>query len=156
MGTLIGIYVTDRAGAPMQSQDAATLVSGKGIVGDRYFESRGKFSPKVQDPDHEVTLIEIEQIRHYNAAFGTGLGPEDLRRNLVTEGIRLNDLVGQEFAVGEAVLRGVRLCEPCDYLAGMTERGVLTGLVHRAGLRAGIVRGGAVRVQDIVTPGASR
>jgi MOSC domain-containing protein YiiM len=150
MATLVGIYVADRAGAPLRSLQDATLVPGKGIEGDRYFASRGKFSPDVQDPDHEVTLIEIEQIRHFNAATGMGYGPEDLRRNLVTEGVKLNDLVGREFAVGGAVLRGIRLCEPCNYLAGMTDPQILTGLVHRAGLRAGIVRGATIRVLDTV------
>ena len=150
MGTLVGIYVADHAGAPMRSVAGANLVPGKGIEGDRYFGNRGKFSPDVQDPDHEVTLIEIEQIRHFNVSSGLGFGPEDLRRNLVTEGVRINDLVGREFAIGDVVLRGIRLCEPCDYLAGMTDRQVLTGLVHRAGLRAGIVRGGTIKVQDTV------
>jgi MOSC domain-containing protein YiiM len=150
MGILVGIYVTDRAGSPMRSIDQATFVRGKGIVGDRYFAGLGKFSPAVQDADHEVTLAEIEQVRQFNAAHGMTVRPEDLRRNLVTDGIGLNELAGAEFAVGEVVLRGIRLCEPCDYLAGLTHPEVLPGLLHRAGLRAGIVRGGVVRVGDAI------
>ena len=155
-GKLIAIFIAERAGAPMRAVDEATLVPGRGIVGDRYFSGDGQFSPPKQDPDHEVTLVEIEQVRHFNAASEVVFGPEDLRRNLVTEGVRLNDLVGSEFSVGDVVLRGIRLCEPCEYLAGMTDRAVLKGLLHRAGLRAGIVRGGTVAVNAHVgaAPGA--
>jgi MOSC domain-containing protein YiiM len=150
MGILLAIYVADHAGGPMRSVEDAQLISGQGIVGDRYFAGTGRFSPAVQDPFHEVTLIEIEQITQFNTAYGLTLGPEDLRRNLITEGVDLNALVGSEFNVGSAVLKGLKLCEPCKYLAGMTHKDVLGGLLHRAGLRAGIVQGGLVRARDAV------
>src|SRR6186997_1431613 len=110
MGTLLGIYIADAAGAAMRGLADARLVSGRGIVGDRYYAGTGRFSPAVQDPDHEITLVEIEQLTHLNATHGTALRPEDLRRNLVTSGIGLNALVGVEFRVGDVVLQGIRLC----------------------------------------------
>jgi MOSC domain-containing protein YiiM len=152
MGTLVGIYIADRAGAAMRSLADGQLVAGKGIVGDRYFAGTGRFSPAVQDPDHEITLVEIEQLTHFNALSAVALDPADLRRNLVTSGIALNALVGVQFLVGSVLLEGVRLCEPCDYLAGLTTPEVLRGLARRGGLRAGIVRGGAVTVGDAVNP----
>ncbi|MEO8075123.1 MAG: MOSC domain-containing protein [Acidobacteriota bacterium] len=150
MGTLVGIYIADGAGAPMRSVAEAQLVSGRGIVGDRYFEGTGRFSPVVQEPAHEITLVEIEQLTQFNAAHGLTFRPEDLRRNLVTSGVRLNALVGVEFVIGRVVLQGIRLCEPCDYLAGLTRYEVLSGLIHRGGLRAGIVTGGPVNLHDPV------
>jgi MOSC domain-containing protein YiiM len=156
MGTLVGIYIAECAGGPMRAVQQAELVSGQGIAGDRYFAGRGKFSPAVQDESHQVTLIEIEQIERFNSANGMTFGAADLRRNLVTEGIGLNNLVGSEFAVGDVVLKGVRLCEPCEYLARLTHPVVLGGLVHCAGLRAAVVRGGSVRVADRVAPDANR
>ena len=45
-------------------------------------------------------------------------------------------------------LLGTRLCEPCAYLEGLTQKGVLAGLIHRGGLRADIVAGGTIRVGD--------
>lgn len=150
MGIVLGIYIADHAGGPMRSVDEAQVVCGQGIVGDRYFAGAGKFSPAVQDAAHEITLVEVEQVTHFNSAYGTTIRPEDLRRNLVTKGIGLNELVGSEFTVGSVVLKGIRLCEPCEYLAGLTHTDVLTGLLHRAGLRAGIVQGGIVRVRDTV------
>jgi hypothetical protein len=150
MGTLLGIYIAEAAGAAMRGLADARLVSGRGIVGDRYYAGTGRFSPAVQDPDHEITLVEIEQLTHLNSTHGTALRPQDLRRNLVTSGIGLNALVGVEFRVGDVVLHGIRLCEPCDYLAGLTRFEVLAGLARRGGLRAGIVKGGVVNVGDVV------
>jgi MOSC domain-containing protein YiiM len=64
--------------------------------------------------------------------------------------VPLNHLVGREFQIGEVRLRGMRLCEPCDYLEGLTTKGVLAGLIHRGGLRADIVSGGIIRVGDTI------
>ena len=149
-GTLTGIFIADAAGAPMRSIDAAELVSGRGIVGDRYLAGTGTFSPTAKKPSQEVTLLEAEQVDAFNGATGGSLRPEQLRRNLVTHGVRLNDLVGVEFSVGPVVLRGIRLCEPCSYLAGLTDTSVIGGLTHRAGLRAAIVTGGLVAVGDAI------
>ena len=72
------------------------------------------------------------------------------RRNIITSGMPLNHLVGQDFAVGSVVLRGMRLCEPCAHLASLTKRGIVKGLVHRGGLRAEIVSGGEIRIGDVI------
>ena len=69
----------------------------------------------------------------------------------MTRGVPLNHLVGKEFQVGEVRLVGIRLCEPCQYLENLTTKGVLTGLIHRGGLRANIVTGGTIRTGDAVT-----
>ena len=78
------------------------------------------------------------------------LDPGQARRNLVTRGVPLNHLVGKEFQVGGVVLRGLRLCEPCGHLEGLTIKGVKDGLCHRGGLRAQIVRGGVVKTGDAI------
>ena len=70
------------------------------------------------------------------------------RRNIITQGIALNHLVEQEFRIGDVVLRGTRLCEPCAHLEKLTVKGALRGLIHRGGLRAEIVKGGIIRVGD--------
>ena len=72
----------------------------------------------------------------------------DARRNVVTLGVRLNDLVGQEFCVGAVRIRGLRLCEPCSYLAKRSVPEVLKGLVHKGGLRAQILSEGVIGVGD--------
>ena len=70
------------------------------------------------------------------------------RRNIVTENVALNHLVDREFKIGDVVLRGSRLCDPCAHLEKLTCKGVMRGLVHRGGLRAEIISGGTIRAGD--------
>lgn len=150
-GRLLHIYSTAAAGTPLTASDEAVLEAGCGLVGDRYHRETGTFSAKLEgQPDREVTLIESEEIDRFNHDTGLALGYGELRRNLITTGVRLNDLVGREFTVGDAVLEGIRLCEPCAYLAKTVAREVLSGLVHKAGLRARIVDGGTIRPGDAI------
>jgi MOSC domain-containing protein YiiM len=148
-GKVLAVFTSADAQAPMETTAAAELEPGRGLVGDRYYRGIGTFSEKLKGkPDSEITLIESEEVERFNKAEGLGLGSGDLRRNIVTTGIRLNDLVGRRFQVGEVVLEGIRLCEPCAHLAKTVASQVLPGLVHRAGLRACIVSGGVVRTGD--------
>ena len=70
----------------------------------------------------------------------------------MTRGIDLNALVGRRFRVGEVECVGRRLCEPCAHLERLTERGTLRGLVHRGGLRADLLSGGAIETGAGVVP----
>ena len=99
----------------------------------------------------EVTLIELETIEALEREKSIAIPPGAARRNVVTRGVPLNHLVGREFQVGAVRLRGTRLCEPCAYLEELTQQGVLAGLIHRGGLRAEIVTGGTIRVEDAIT-----
>ncbi|MFN4218846.1 MAG: MOSC domain-containing protein [Candidatus Bipolaricaulia bacterium] len=147
-GRVVSIHITEQATGTMKSVAAVRAVAGRGLEGDRYFLGTGTKSSK-PGPDREVTLIEIEAIEALERDYGVKLSPGDARRNIVTRGVALNHLVGKEFRVGEAVLRGIRLCEPCQHLVQLTgQEKVLPGLVHRGGLRAQIVRDGIIRVGD--------
>ncbi len=141
----------------MVSRESVMAVSGRGLEGDRYFCGTGTFSPAPHKPDFEVTLIEKEQIDSFAQNCGRTFTAKDARRNIVTEGVDLNALVGCEFSIGEVVLRGIRLCEPCNHLAKITFPEVLDGLAHKGGLRAQIVTGELIRVGDpIVRDDAGR
>ena len=148
-GTLISIQVASNAGAPMEQRESAQAIAGRGLQGDRYFDGSGYWS-KHPGLGREITLIEMESIEALEHEKKIAIAPGAARRNLVTRGVPLNHLVGREFQIGEVRLRGIRLCEPCDYLEGLTTKGVLTGLLHRAGLRADIVAGGTIRVGDTI------
>jgi len=141
------VTIAEAAGAPT-AQDQAELVAGQGIVGDRYFLRVGTFSKQSIEPDQELTLVEAEYIDRFNAETGLAIAYGDIRRNIVTRSISLNDLIDVEFQVGEARVRGIRLCEPCAHLAQLLGHEMLKGLVHKAGLRARILEGGTVRVND--------
>lgn len=147
--TIVGIFTTSTPGTPLHAVSEASLEAGKGLVGDRYYTGLGTFSAKLKgSPDSEITLIESEEIDRFNQTEDTSTAPGEFRRNIVTSGVRLNDLVGRRFMVGAAELEGIRLCEPCAHLAKLVRPSVLTGMVHRAGLRARIVRGAIIRPGD--------
>jgi len=135
---------------PMESRQEVTAVAGRGIEGDRYLRGTGYWS-KSPGASRDITLIEIEAIEALKSEKDIELAPGASRRNLVTRGVPLNHLVGREFQVGPVRLLGTRLCEPCAYLEGLTQKGVLAGLIHRGGLRADIVAGGTIRVGDLVS-----
>jgi MOSC domain-containing protein YiiM len=150
-GRLEAIFLGERKGADLASVQRADAVAGQGLAGDRYFRQDGTFS-KPDSPDREVTLIEAEAVEALAREDEVTLQPWQARRNLLTRGVPLNHLVGREFAVGDVVLRGIRLCEPCGHLAKLTYKGVEKGLCHRGGLRAQIVRGGTLRPGDAIRP----
>ena len=150
-GSVLEIFTAPAAQTPVQSVSTAELIAGKGIVGDRYFSNEGTFSAKLETKgaaDWEVTLIETEEIDRFNAALGADFSYGDFRRNIATCGIRLNPLVGQQFYVGDVLLEGIRLCEPCATLAATVAKSVLPDLIGRGGLRARILSGGQIAVGD--------
>ena len=149
-GKVVSLHRARAAGVPMESTREVKAVAGQGIEGDRYFDGRGHWS-KNPGVSREVTLIEIESIEALEREKGIAIAPGAARRNVVTRGVPLNHLVGREFQVGAVRLRGTRLCEPCAYLEGVTQQGVLAGLIHRGGLRAEIVTSGTIRVEDAIT-----
>jgi MOSC domain-containing protein YiiM len=148
-GQLAAIYIGPRKRADLQRVEQVEAVPGSGLVGDRYGLQQGTFS-KPNHPDREVTLIESEAIEALARECDLALEPGQARRNLVTRGVPLNHLVGQEFRVGEVLLRGIRLCEPCGHLESLTVKGVKDGLCHRGGLRAQVVQGGVLRIGDVI------
>ncbi len=127
-------------------------MAGEGLEGDCYFTKNGKFSDK-PGPGRQITLIELESIEALKRDANIELDPVQTRRNVVTSNVPLNHLVGKQFRLGEdVVLRGIKLCEPCGYLEDLTLKGVRDGLVHSGGLRAEIVEGGMLRVDDQISP----
>ena len=149
-GNVVSLYVAQGAAVPMESIQEVKAVAGQGLEGDRYFDGTGHWS-KTPSVGREVTLIEIESIEALEREKNISIAPSAARRNVVTRGVPLNHLVGRVFQVGVVRLRGTRLCEPCAYLEGLTQQGVLAGLIHRGGLRAEIVTGGTIRVEDAIT-----
>ena len=143
---LLGIYVAAQAGELPQSAERARALAGRGLEGDRYAAGMGTFSDRPGKRD--VTLIESEALEAYTQESGRKLSAAEARRNLLTEGVRLNNLVGREFQVGAVRLRGLRLSEPCTHLMRLTHPETLRGLVHRGGLVAEILCDGELAVGD--------
>jgi MOSC domain-containing protein YiiM len=152
MAKIVHLLTARSPDSPMESHTRIRAIAGRGLEGDRYFSGTGTFSPQPQKPDHEITLIEKEAIDAFVAASGIAFTAQDARRNVVTEGIGLNALAGREFLLGAVRIRGIRFCEPCNYLAKQTHPEVLRGLVHRGGLRAQILSDGDIAVGDAIVP----
>jgi MOSC domain-containing protein YiiM len=150
MPSVVEILIAPSPAETMRSVESARVIPGRGIEGDRYCAGIGTFSPTPQRPDFEITFIAQEAIDTFVAESGLAFTGKDARRNVVTRGIDLNTLVGREFSVGETRFRGLRLCEPCHYLARITAPAVLRGLVHRGGLRTQILTEGEIRVGDAI------
>ena len=152
-GEVVSIHIAGKAEAPMRSVKSVHAVPGKGLEGDRYFSASGTYSDR-PSPAREITLIESEAIEAMARDNEITIPEGASRRNVVTRGAPLNHLVGREFRVGRVRLRGIRLCEPCSHLEGLTKRGVIAGLVHRGGLRAQILTESEIRVGDRIKPTA--
>jgi MOSC domain-containing protein YiiM len=130
----------EKAGA-LERVDAVRAVAGKGLEGDRKFFANGA------KPGQALTLVEAENVEDVD------LPPGGTRRQLTVRGVRLNDLVGKRFRVGDVECLGVELCEPCLHLQSMTRPGIIAELTHRGGLNADILTDGTIGVGDRITVG---
>ena len=131
-------------GAPQVAElwtvESVRAVAGKGLEGDRHFHEEG--APAGQ----ALTLVEAEVVED------VGLRPGGTRRQLTVRGVRLNDLVGRRFRVGDVECFGIEICEPCSHLESMTRPGIVKDLVHRAGINADVLTDGVIRVGDEIEP----
>jgi MOSC domain-containing protein YiiM len=158
-GTVSSIHIAPHAAAKMQSVREVSAIPGRGLEGDRYFYGIGFLSSKPVCGGREITLVEMEAVEAFNRDVNAQadqaaitISATDTRRNIATRGVPLNSLLDREFWVGEVLLRGTRLLEPCKHLEELTNPGILTGLTHRAGLRARILNQGVIRVGDAIRP----
>jgi MOSC domain-containing protein YiiM len=154
-GNVVSIHIAPAGSAPIVSVAEIQAIAGKGLEGDRYFRKTGSYS-KTPGSGREVTLIEIEAMEALKREYQIDIDAAQARRNIVTRGVALNHLIDREFAIGEVVLRGTRLCDPCSHLEKLTVKGTLRGLIHRGGLRADIVRGGIICVGDTISAASER
>lgn len=149
-GKLLSIHITPAKSQPMQRLSSANLIAGQGIEGDRYLLGTGTYSIKPGE-DRQVTLIEREMLDRVAADDGHEISVDEHRRNLTVEGVPLQHLVGLRFRVGEVVLEGVRINQPCKYLNLMLKRDVYMPLWNRSGLNAKIIEGGMIHAGDTLT-----
>lgn len=145
------IHITPGAGQPMAAVERVRAIAGTGLEGDRYTAGSGHWSAIRRSGD-SLTLIEAEEIERIAASLGLELAPGATRRNVTTRGVRLPDLIGRRFHIGDVECQAVRYCEPCSYLDGLLGQDLLAALVHRAGIRAEIITDGTIAVGDAVHP----
>ena len=153
-GSVVAVFlVAEGGGVPVETPEV-NAVAGQGLEGDRYYAGVGTFTKRGADgpePTRNVTLIESEAIEAARRDYDVPLGLGEPRRNVVTRGVPLNHLVGREFSVGDARMRGVKLCEPCVHMESLSKPGARQALLHRGGLRAEILESGTIRAGDPIT-----
>jgi MOSC domain-containing protein YiiM len=148
-GSLAEIWRTPAAAAPMQRVPAARLVAGVGLEGDRYALGGGTWAA-YPDLEKQLTLIDRDDVATVVQETGAALAPGATRRNLVTTGISLPSLVGRWFAVGDAVLFGMKRCPPCTHLERLTGVRLIKAMVDRGGINAAVFAGSEIREGDVV------
>ena len=142
MAKVIEIAISQNFKEQMKNVNEIETVKGKGILNDRYFKHNNH--KKCQ-----VTLIEIENISFYNQISCTNILPKDFRRNLITKGIKLNELVGFEFFIGEVKVKAHDLCRPCKNLQEtLKQKDLVKEFLKKGGLRCEVLKSGKVSVGD--------
>ena len=146
-GSVLSIQIAPNGTDKLRNIEQVNAIEGMGLEGDRYYNRTGTYSDK-HDESREATFIESESLDALAKDYNIELEGTESRRNISTRGVALNHLVGKEFKVGEAIFRGVRLCEPCTHLEEVSGKPARKGLIHRGGLRAQIVKSGLIRIGD--------
>jgi len=142
MGKVILIGISKDHGSPITNVRSVEAIKGKGLVGEKHFKENN-------DKRKQITLIEIENINHYNKITGTAIPAVNFLRNIVTEGIQLNVLVGKEFFIGTVKVKAHDLCRPCKYLQeSVQQKNTVKELLHTGGLRCEILSSGKICVDD--------
>ena len=142
MPKVIEIAVSENPRGQMKSLKNVEVIAGKGLVNHYHFKNDN-------EKRRQITLIEIENINHYNQITRTSIPPKNFRRNIITEGIKLNALVGSEFFIGEVKVKAHDLCRPCKYLQeSLNQKNLVKELLRKGGLRCEILTNGKIFVGD--------
>tara|TARA_B100001250_G_C19480424_1_gene648449 strand:- start:233 stop:676 length:444 start_codon:yes stop_codon:yes gene_type:complete len=142
MSKIIEIGITEGSNKEIEKVKSIEVVSGKGIKGDRYFHD-------FNEEKNQLTLIESENIDYYNKTFKTNFKYLEFRRNLVTQNIQLNDLIGKTLIVGEIKIKAHDLCRPCKNLQEkLGKDNIIKEFLRRGGLRCEILNSGNITIGD--------
>ena len=142
MGEVLKLGITANNNQPINEVLSIEVLANKGIVGDRHFHD-------FNDPYNQLSLIESENIDEYNIKFGLNIPYINFRRNIVTKGIQLNDLIGKKLKVGNVELEGIELCRPCRHLTEMLDqKNVLKEFMRKGGLRCQILSSSEITIGD--------
>ena len=142
MGKVLEIGISENKSSKIVNVNEVEAIKGKGLIGEKHFKEDNK-------KRSQITLIEIENINHYNKITGTKFPAINFLRNIVTEGIRLNVLVGKEFFIGKVKVKAHDLCRPCKNLQEfLQQKNTVKELLYTGGLRCEILSSGKIFIDD--------
>ena len=140
MSEVYKIGITNNNNQKIKEVRSIKVLANQGIVGDRHFK-------EFNDPFNQLSLIESENIDYYNIKYGLNIPYIDFRRNIITKGIQLNDLIGKKFQIGKVELEGVDLCRPCRHLCEvLNQDNIIKEFLRRGGLRCQILSSSSIEV----------
>ena len=142
MSKVLKLGITNINNSKISEVSSIEVIANKGIIGDRHFN-------EFNDPYCQLSLIESENIDFYNLKFGLNIKYTDFRRNIVTKGIRLNELVGKKLLIGKVSVEGVDLCRPCRHLSELLNQdNIIKEFLRRGGLRCQILTSSKININD--------
>lgn len=149
-GVVAGIFLAEQSGQPMRAVSEVVGAAGRGLLGDRHCRPADASTSGLDDGVHDISLVEAEVLDSLRDEHDIDLAPAETRRNVLTRGVRLNELVGRRFVLGGLLCEGVEICQPCVHVQNRVGKPILKPLVHRGGLRARILTSGTVRLGDVI------
>ena len=142
MPEVIKIGITEKNNQKIQEVKTIKVIANQGIVGDRHFK-------EFNDPFNQLSLIESENIDYYNIKYGLNIPYIDFRRNIITKGIKLNNLIGKKLLIGNVKVEGIDLCRPCRHLTEILDQGnILKEFLRKGGLRCQILTSSKINIGD--------
>ena len=142
MNKVLKIGITGNNNKKIIEVSKIYLEAGKGILGDRHFHD-------YNNPYNQLSIIESENIDYYNNKFDLNIAYVDFRRNIVTKGIRLNNLINKKLKIGNTELLGMDLCRPCIQLQEkLTTGNIIKEFLRKGGLRCEIIASGQISIGD--------
>ena len=142
MGKVLEIGISENKSSKIVSVNQVEAIKGKGLIGEKHFKEDNK-------KRSQITLIEIENINHYNKITGVKIPAINFLRNIVTEGVRLNALISKEFFIGNVKVKAHDLCRPCKNLQEfLQQKNTIKELLYTGGLRCEILSSGKIFIND--------
>ena len=142
MSKVFKLGITDKNNSEIKEVTSIEVLANKGVVGDRHFDD-------FNDPYCQLSLIESENIDYYNFKYGLNIPYINFRRNIVTKGIQLNELVGKKIKIGNVKIEGIDLCRPCRHLTEILgQENILKEFLRRGGLRCQILSSSQIKIGD--------
>ena len=142
MSEVYKLGISTNYNQPIKEVNSINVLANQGVIGDRHFK-------EFNDPYNQLSLIESENIDYYNIRFGLSIPYIDFRRNVVTKGIKLNELIGKKLLVGNVELEGIDLCRPCRHLTEVLgQDNILKEFLRRGGLRCQVLSSSNIKIGD--------
>ena len=144
MSRVLKLGLTNNNNQKIKEVSSFDVIANKGVIGDRHFKD-------YNDPYCQLSLIESENIDFYNTKYGLNISYIDFRRNIVTKGVKLNNLVGKKFHIVNVEVEGIDLCRPCRHLnESLNQENIIKEFLRKGGLRCQILSSASIYINDLI------